>query len=419
MRTERIWIPPSNELDELCRLSRKFWNEANGIAHYFYEEEIPMKTWGLSKMLRRGSLLWQEFPLSSIPEYMVEKELMKSWKSYFSNITEWYRDGSHAYRAKRGIVLYKGDSLDKGKPAPPKFMSYKLNRGRRHITFRNRSWKTNNGELIISPQKLDWHFETRLPGGLEDGIVRIFPGHKKYLLMVSYDTEVKPVEGLLPNRVAAIDLGLRNIATIANNFGAEPLTIPGGEIRNYLNKTLQHLDSINSEYAKRGIKDGSAKLKLLEDINKKKFHIMHTISNAIIDWCVKNRVSSLAIGYSKGWKKARMENDPDWRNSAQLPLETLIRYIEYKGEAAGVKVVRVDEAHTSACSYFDDEPLEEHKKYLGKREGLIFKRPDGQEVHADLNAAYNIMRRAFPSVAGVTLGRDALSHPRRWPVARV
>lgn len=407
LRTERIWLEPTNELKELCQLSRRFWNEANGLIYQYQQFGLTWKEWQISKVLRRGSLLWREFPADSIPEYIVEKELNKSWKAFYAALKAWEANPEKF----------------KARPKPPGFISYKQNGGRRSVTFRDRFCKVKGGKVIIAPTSINLQVETRLPDQTEIRVAKIVPKQRGYLLLVTYKTDITPCTDLDPERVTGIDLGVIYLATIANNFGAKPLAIPGKEFNHYLMMAGMKYDQIKSEHDKRRIKNGKRVQLLLEQVEKKKFQVVHTVSSAIVDWCAENHVSKIAIGYNEGWKqdiaKKNQLSRAFRRKFTAIPYETLISYIEYKAEARGIEVKRVNEAHTSKCSYFDDEATAHHENYSGKRKGRIFVRSNGQIVHADLNGAYNIMRRAYPTAIDIPVWSGALSHPRRWPVARV
>jgi putative transposase len=79
--------------------------------------------------------------------------------------------------------------------------------------------------------------------------------------------------------------------------------------------------------------------------------------------------------------------------------------LTYKAALVGMRVVTIAENHTSKCSFLDNEPIQHHANYCGKQvtRGL-FMVGNGQTIHADVNASYNILRRYAPHVMnnGVT-----------------
>jgi putative transposase len=70
--------------------------------------------------------------------------------------------------------------------------------------------------------------------------------------------------------------------------------------------------------------------------------------------------------------------------------------IEYKAQELGVKVILQEESHTSKCSFLDLEPIEHHDKYIGRRNGGLFKSAKKIKINADVNGALNIIRKAVP-----------------------
>jgi len=88
----------------------------------------------------------------------------------------------------------------------------------------------------------------------------------------------------------------------------------------------------------------------------------------------------------------------------------------YKAEEEGIKTIIVNEAHTSKCSFLDDETIKHHARYLGKRicRGL-FKTLSGKIINADVNGAYNIIKKAFPNAFANGI-HGAGCHPVRLEV---
>jgi putative transposase len=55
-------------------------------------------------------------------------------------------------------------------------------------------------------------------------------------------------------------------------------------------------------------------------------------------------------------------------------------------------------SENSKCSFLDNEPLKRNTKYLGKRiKRGLFQSLNGTIINADLNGAYNIIKKVFPN----------------------
>jgi putative transposase len=85
--------------------------------------------------------------------------------------------------------------------------------------------------------------------------------------------------------------------------------------------------------------------------------------------------------------------------------------LTYKAELVGIKVVVINESHTSKCSFFDNEPVEHHEQYAGRRiQRGLFRTRDRRLINADVNGAYNIIRKAIPNAFGNGIG-GVVGHP--------
>ena len=99
----------------------------------------------------------------------------------------------------------------------------------------------------------------------------------------------------------------------------------------------------------------------------------------------------------------------------QIPFNTLINQIYYKGQEYGINVIKQEESYTSKCSFLDNESIEKHETYLGKRiKRGVFKSSNGKLIHADLQASYNIIKKAIPEafangIEGIGLYPGSLS----------
>ncbi len=103
------------------------------------------------------------------------------------------------------------------------------------------------------------------------------------------------------------------------------------------------------------------------------------------------------IGYNKRWKEGISLGRRTNQNFVGLPFLKLVQQIQYKAAMVGITVIVVEESHTSKVSFLDEEPIQHHQIYVGKRvrRGL-FKSSTELIINADVNGAYNIGRKAVP-----------------------
>jgi len=199
-------------------------------------------------------------------------------------------------------------------------------------------------------------------------------------------------------RIIGIDLGLNNIITIANNAGLPPAVIKGNIIKSinqFYNKQLAIYKSIKD---KQGIVYETKNIQILtRKRNNKINNIFHKISRKIVDYCIDYNFGTIIIGYNRTWKQNINIGKLNNQKFVQLPFFKLISQIQYKSKLIGIELIVEDESFTSKCSFLDNEPIEKHKIYKGKRIGRgLFRSQRGIFINADVNGAYNIIKKAFP-----------------------
>ncbi|MFL5803877.1 MAG: IS200/IS605 family accessory protein TnpB-related protein, partial [Roseiflexaceae bacterium] len=120
-----------------------------------------------------------------------------------------------------------------------------------------------------------------------------------------------------------------------------------------------------------------------------------------IDLLVTEGIGTLVIGKNDGWKQEISIGKRNNQNFVFIPHTRFIQMLTYKAELVGIEVVLTNESHTSKCSFLDDEPLCHHEHYAGKRiKRGLFRASDGRLINADVNGAYNIIRKAIPGAFG-------------------
>ena len=109
------------------------------------------------------------------------------------------------------------------------------------------------------------------------------------------------------------------------------------------------------------------------------------------------KIHIIVIGHNKEWKQEIDMGKRNNQNFVQIPFNILINQIRYKAEERGINVIIHDENHTSKCSFLDHESVEHHDTYAGIRiKRGVFRSAKGILIHGDLNAVYNIIKKAIP-----------------------
>ena len=301
--------------------------------------------------------------------------LDKNLKSYFSAIKAWKRD-------------------NKKFTGCPKFPKYKhKTKGRNIFTYSYVQFK-HRGEYIYFPKKEGLQpLKTRCKEGTVKQI-RFVPKADCYVIELVYESEVKEK---LPdnNKYMSIDLGVNNLASIVTNTSNKAVLVDGKKLKSinqYYNKKKA---KVQSQLKKTNGKENSRRLmNLTRKRNNKVKDYLHKASKEIVSMCLKDNITTLIVGHNDGWKQEVDMGKRNNQNFVSIPFETFISMLRYKSERQGLRFVEINESHTSKCSSLDLEEVKHHDSYIGKRvKRGLFRTKNGILLNADINGAYNIMRK--------------------------
>jgi putative transposase len=149
--------------------------------------------------------------------------------------------------------------------------------------------------------------------------------------------------------------------------------------------------------------------------NRQVDHYLHLASRRIVDFLVKEGVGTVVIGKNPLWKQGVNNGRHNNQNFVNIPHARFIEMITYKAALVGIQVEVTEESYTSKANFLDLDEIpvyhtndEEAHVFSGKRIGKrkrLYRTKDGREVCADVNGAYNILRKrkpdAFPKAKGI------------------
>ena len=164
------------------------------------------------------------------------------------------------------------------------------------------------------------------------------------------------------------------------------------------------MKSINHNWNKRlakhqsrlpkGVKTSKKIKNICSKRNRRVNDNLHKASRALVNELRKICISKVIIGYNKGWKENINLGKRNNQNFVQIPFGRFIQMITYKCMLVGIEVVLQEESYTSKCSFLDNESIEKHDSYAGKRvKRGLFMSSDGTLMNADANGAYNILNK--------------------------
>lgn len=216
---------------------------------------------------------------------------------------------------------------------------------------------------------------------------------------IIYEKEV--TEKNKNEKVASIDLGGKILMAIAYNFNRRGICISANMLRS-LNHYYNKVIGIMTSLLPKSKKISNAIINLWRKRDDQIRNLLGYYANRLIEELTSLNVSKLIIGKNREQKQeidlhSKLEN----RNFCMIPFNKLIEILKYKCEDNGIECIEQEESYTSKASFLDNDFIpvygEENKEYefSGWRNGRIYKiKGKDQRIHADLNGALNIMRKA-------------------------
>ena len=377
-RTEIHFIKKGHRLfgycNDACFKAKNLYNHANFLIRqqYFYLETF------LPYDGKEHSLYFQvkaHETYKALPAQTAEgilKKLEDNWHSFFEAMKAWKATPSNF----------------RGMPRPPK---YKEKHGRFTTFFTNQQCKVKEGRIRFP--KTTFSIPTRVVEPLKE--VRITPEGNRYKIEIVHEHVVPGLISTEPRNIASIDLGLNNLVTLTDNIGDQPIVINGKiakSLNHYYNKKKSRLMSFVGD---KGTSNRLWKVSLKRDhkINDQ----MHKASRYVVNWCIDHGIDTLVVGKNDEWKQEIDLGRKNNQNFVSIPFESLVEKLAYKCEDVGIRFCETEESFTSRCSFLDNETIEHHDAYLGKRvKRGLFRSASGIKINADVNGSYNILRKAFP-----------------------
>lgn len=253
--------------------------------------------------------------------------------------------------------------------------------------------------------------------------LRIVPKNGYIIVEVLYDVpevEIKDDNG----RYMSMDPGVGTLGAVASNV-VKPFLISGGPVKSinqYFNKLLARLQSeleinknkvLNKETGKFEQQHTSRQIERLGlKRNMKLNDYFHKASALLVQIMLSEKINTFILGHSKGWKQTTKmtHKSKEMQNFQELPFNRFFWMIEYKCRKNGIRFVEQEESYTSKASFLDLDEIpvydknmskeERHKiRFSGKRvKRGLYKSSDGTLLNADVNGAYNQMRKYLKNV---------------------
>ena len=381
---ERHVIKPSHpaykEIDELCFKSKNLYNAVNFIVRQEYIHNNKQINYAGAYHLIKESVDYKALPAKV--SCQIIKLVDRCWLSYFAAISSFTTNPDQF----------------KGRPRLP---GYKHKTKGRCVVIYPAQGISKRGlkKGLLQPSGTNISISTAIQSKVKE--LRLVPRSGFHVVEAVYEkNEVVTVRN---QYIAAIDLGLNNLATIASNKkGFQPLIINGRPLKStnqFFNKQKARLQSkLQTQDPNRYTSNKISNLLTKRDSKVDTY--LHQASRTIINYLLQNQIDTLVIGNNKQWKQDINIGKRNNQNFVQIPHYKFIQQLVYKANLAGVKVIINEESYTSKASFLDLDNIPEYQKgaervFSGRRVARgLYKASNGRLINADLNGAYNILRKA-------------------------
>jgi putative transposase len=391
-------------LCDFTHKSKNLYNHANYLVRNEFVKNDKWLRYGELDKLRKADLEFDDY--KQMPTAQAAQQtlrlLEKDWKSFFTAIKDWSK--------------HKDKYL--GRPKLPK---YKAKNGKHILILTNQNVKLKKDILTFPKTFCGFTISPRfvtLNNFASFQQVRFIPDYKSFTVELVYNIEVPDINYADNGRYLSVDIGLDNLATVVNNAGLKPVIINGKglkSINKYYNKQISHYREVakrmnNRDYTNR-----------MDSLTRRRNHkiddYMHKASKYLVDYALDNNFNTIVIGNNKEWKQKSSMSKRVNQSFVGIPHMRFIQMVQYKAQNVGLNVVLTEESYTSGTSFLDnEEPTKANYNKSRRVYRGLFVSDNGVKINADVNGAYQILKKVFPNAYADGIQGVAL-HPIRVSVA--
>lgn len=379
--TEIHQIRPNHKLysicDELCFKSKNLYNAALfEFRQSFFDKDLDTLTWqNINRIFNQSN----QFDYRELPS-KVSNTVLKKLGNNISSFWSLVKKSDYNKKVKLPKYLHKTDG---------RFI-VEFNKQ----TFSNKRDEDNN--LIICKSSLNLRIPTKVEKPQQ---IRIIPKVGCYVIEVVYEIEENRLKQ--NQRVAAIDLGLNNLATVVTNDGDNPILISGRKIKS-INQYYNKMTSKKKSLLPYNVFTSKSLDRLWLKRNNKISYEIHKVTKYLANYFDERDVSKVIIGNNSGWKNGINLGKRNNQNFVNIPYTKFINQLTYKCELLDITVIVREESYTSKASFLDYDEIPNYRdevipKFSGKRIKRGLYRSTFRKINADVNGAYNTMVKENPN----------------------
>ena len=379
--TETHQIRPNHKLysicDELCFKSKNLYNAALfEFRQSYFNKDLDTLTWqNINRIFNQNN----QFDYRELPS-KVSNTVLKKLGNNISSFWSLVKKSDYDKKVRLPKYLHKTD-------------------GRFIVEFNKQTFsnkRDDNNNLIICKSSLDLRIPTKVENPQQ---IRIVPKTGYYVIEVIY--EIKENQPKQNQRIAAIDLGLNNLATVVTNDGDNPILISGKKIKS-INQYYNKMTSKQKSLLPNNIFTSKSLDRLWLKRNNKISYEIHKVTKFLANYFDERDVSKVIIGNNSGWKNGINLGKRNNQNFVNIPYTKFINQLTYKCQLLGITVITREESYTSKASFLDYDEIPNYNdeikpKFSGKRVKRGLYKSTTRKINADVNGAYNIMVKENPN----------------------
>jgi putative transposase len=384
-------------IDAASFASKNLYNAANYIVRQSFIQEGVYLTYHEMHRHMKDHEAYQALP-AKVAQWVL-RLLDQNWQSFFAALAAWRADPSKFL----------------GRPRLPGYKDKQQGRNLLVYTVQALSVPALRAG-VIAPSMLSITVATRRTNVQQ---ARIIPRHGFYVVEVIYEQAPTPAH-VDPALRAGVDIGIDNLATLASDkLGFIPRIVNGRPVKSINQFYNKRKAELQGQLGRTGTSHRIERLTMRR--TRRIDHYLHTASRRIIDLLVVEGIGTLIIGKNPLWKQEVNLGRRTNQQFVAIPHARFVEMLSYKAELVGIQVIVTEESYTSKASFLDADPLPifggvEASCFSGRRvKRGLYRAADGTPIHADVNGAYNIMRKVAPE-AFAQGSRGCVVHPMRLAV---
>ena len=224
---------------------------------------------------------------------------------------------------------------------------------------------------------------------------------KRFEIHWVYEVQIENQQQLLDDKCLAIDLGINNLMTCTTNDGY-CFIVDGKKLKSinqYANKENAKLQSLN---AKNKVTYSKKLDNLWQWRNNYVKNYINKACRIVINYCLENQIGNIILGYNDTIQNESNMGKVNNQNFVNIPIGRIKHILMFLCMKYGINFIIQEESYTSKASFLDNDDIPTYGKddsnaiFSGKRlKRGLYQSKDGIYLNADVNASFNIMKKAI------------------------